>query len=73
MENEDTEVHPLLVVPFLQVLGGCPMSVLWVVGDTWVRCEYSQYTIGADEPATPEQVEALLASAGGHAYEWTES
>lgn len=57
----------------LQLLDACPKSILWMVGDTWVRCEDSQFTIGADEPATSEQVQVLLAAAGGQAYEWTES
>lgn len=45
-------------------------AVVWIVGDTWVRCENSEYTIGADEPATLEQIRQLLIDANGNAQQW---
>lgn len=69
----DDPLHPLLRAPLKQLKRTLPPSVLWEVGDTWVRCENSQYTIGADLPATEEEVRALLAAAGGKATEFTKS
>lgn len=45
-------------------------AVVWIVGDTWVQCENSEFTIGADEPATREQVRQLLNDAGDNAQQW---
>lgn len=47
-----------------------PRSVLWVVGDTWVQWENCEYTIGADEPATREQVRQFLINADWDAQQW---
>lgn len=33
----------------MQMVLAIPESILWVVGDTWVRCEHGEYFIGADE------------------------
>lgn len=63
------EHHPLLLAAMMQLVAFDP-PVLWVVGDTWVRCENCQYTIGADEPASPEQVRQLLIKAGWDAHQW---
>jgi hypothetical protein len=49
-----------------------PESVLWVVGDTWVRCEHREYFIGADEKVSWEQVYELLLGIQGNAYPWEE-
>lgn len=63
--------HPLLMVAMVQLIDeAAPRSVLWVVGDTWVRCENCQYSIGADEPATLAQVRKLLIEADWNAQEW---
>lgn len=41
------------------------VRIVWEVGDTWVIKEGSSWAIGADEPASDEDVRALLNSAGG--------
>lgn len=53
----------------MQLIADYP-AVVWVVGDTWVRCENCEYTIGADEPATREQVRQLLIDADWNAQQW---
>lgn len=62
--------HPLLLAPVLQILWAIPESVLWVVGDTWVRCERGQFFIGADDKVDRERVYELLREAQGDAYPW---
>lgn len=49
-----------------------PESVLWVVGETWVRCEHGEYFLGADENVGWERVYELLLDAQGDAYPWAE-
>jgi hypothetical protein len=66
----NSDSHPLLMAAMLQLIAGGPPSVLWVVGETWVRCENSKYTIGADEPATRSQVRDLLIESGWKAQQW---
>lgn len=60
MVPSDPYEHPLLFATVMQMVGAIPHSVLWVVGDTWVRCESGEYFIGADEPATHAQAHKLL-------------
>lgn len=64
--------HPLMIAPTLQLCLAIPESVLWVVGDTWVRCENREYFIGADEQVSWEQVYELLLDAQDDAYPWVE-
>lgn len=64
--------HPLMLAPIMQLVLAIPESVLWVVGDAWVRCEHGEYFIGADEKVSWEQVYELLLGAQGHAYPWDE-
>ena len=61
--------HPLLLAAMVQLIADVP-AVVWIVGDSWVRCEKSEYTIGADEPATREQVRQLLIDADWNAQQW---
>lgn len=61
--------HPLLLAAMRQLISDEP-AVVWIVGDTWVRCENSEFTIGADEPATPEHIRQLLIDADGNAQQW---
>jgi len=62
--------HPLMLAPVMQMVLAIPQSVLWVVGDTWVRCEHGEYFIGADEQVSWGQVYELLLGAQGDAYPW---
>lgn len=39
--------------------------ITWEVSDTWVACDGDGWTIGADEPATEDQVRELMVRAGG--------
>ncbi|MGE7965157.1 hypothetical protein ACQKPC_22720 [Pseudomonas sp. NPDC089918] len=64
--------HPLMLAPVMQMVLAIPESVLWVVGDTWVRCEHGEYFIGADEKVSWERVYELLLHAKGDAYPWVE-
>ncbi|MCU9527539.1 hypothetical protein [Pseudomonas mosselii] len=64
--------HPLMLAPVMQMVLAIPDSVLWVVGDTWVRCERGAYFIGADEKVSWEKVYELLLGAQGDAYPWDE-
>lgn len=64
--------HPLLLAPVMQMVNAAPESVLWVVGDTWVRCEHGEYFIEADEKVSWKQVYELLLHAQGDAYPWVE-
>ncbi|MCF5725334.1 MULTISPECIES: hypothetical protein [Pseudomonas] len=64
--------HPLLLAPVMQMVGAFPLSILWVVGDTWVRCDEGNFSIGADESATFDQVRDLLLDAKGDDYPWEE-
>lgn len=41
------------------------VRIVWEVGDTWVIKEGSSWAIGADEPASDEDVRELLVGAGG--------
>ncbi|MBW9240763.1 hypothetical protein I6U33_25875 [Pseudomonas carnis] len=64
------DTHPLMLAPVMQMLLAIPESVLWVVGDTWVRCEHGEYFIGADEKVSWEHIYELLLDAQGDAYPW---
>lgn len=64
--------HPLMLAPVMQMVLATPESVLWVVGDTWVRYEHGEYFIGADEKVSWEKVYGLLLGAQGDAYPWDE-
>ncbi|MBJ2180052.1 hypothetical protein JC795_17820 [Pseudomonas veronii] len=66
------DTHPLMLAPVMQMVLAIPESVLWVVGDTWVRCEHGEYFIGADEKVSWEQVYELLLDAQEDAYPWDE-
>lgn len=61
--------HPLLLSAIMQLITDGP-PVVWVVGDTWVRCANCEYTIATDEPATREQVRQLLVNADWNARQW---
>lgn len=61
--------HPLLLAAMMQLIADYP-PVVWIVGDTWVRCENSEYTIDADERATLEQVRQLLIDTDWNAQQW---
>lgn len=63
---------PLMLAPVMQILHAIPESVLWVVGQTWVRCEQGEYFTGADEKVGRERVYELLVEAKGDAYPWVE-
>ena len=39
--------------------------IRWAVGDSWVEYDHSGWTIGADEPATAEQVRELVVRSCG--------
>lgn len=41
--------------------------MIWAVGDTWVINDGSGWSIGADVPATENEVRQLLMNAGGEA------
>lgn len=62
-------LHPLLLVAMYHLLDPTTPPVLWEVGDTWVRFENGEYTIGADEPATFAQVKELISEADGQAQQ----
>ena len=64
--------HPLMLAPVMQMVLAIPESVLWVVGETWVRCEHGEYFLGADEKVGWERVYELLLDAQGDAYPWDE-
>lgn len=49
----------------IQFLNGKSGPLVWEVGDTWVVKDGSSWIIGADEPATEDDVRQLLISAGG--------
>ena len=72
MVPSDPFDHPLLLAPALQMVGAIPLSVLWVVGDTWVRCEHGEYFTGADNLATHAQIHELLIKANWDAHQWAE-
>lgn len=57
-----------MIAPAMQLCLAIPESVLWVVGDTWVRCEHCEYFIGADEKVSWEQVYELLLDAQDDVY-----
>ncbi|KPG82223.1 hypothetical protein AEQ63_13555 [Pseudomonas sp. RIT-PI-o] len=70
METQSAhEEHPLLLAAMVQLIADVP-AVVWIVGDTWVRCENCEYTIDADEPATREQIRQLLVDTDGNAQQW---
>jgi hypothetical protein len=65
--------HPLMLAYALQLVNAIPPSVLWVVGDTWIRCDRGEYFIDADERVDYKRVRQLLIESGGNAYQWTVS
>lgn len=64
--------HPLMLAPVMQMVLAIPESVLWVVGDTWVRCEQGEYFVDDDVKVSWQQVYELLRDSPGDAYPWTE-
>ncbi|WP_440779952.1 hypothetical protein ACTACN_00820 [Pseudomonas syringae] len=64
--------HPLMLAPVMQLVLAIPKSVLWVVGDTWVKCENGVYFVGADEEMDYKRVYELLRDAQGDVYPWTD-
>ena len=66
------EDHPLLLAPAMQLVNAIPLSVLWVVGDTWVRCDHAKFFIDADVQVDYKHVRQLLIDSGGEAYQWPE-
>lgn len=66
------EDHPLMLAPVMQLVNAIPLSVLWVVGDTWVRCDRMEYFIDADVQVDRKHVLQLLIESGGKAYQWAE-
>ncbi|UZE86599.1 hypothetical protein [Pseudomonas viciae] len=69
IQPDDDQGHDPLDVLLVNVIDlyGTSKSVriVWEVGDTWVIKEGSSWAIGADEPASDEDVRELLISAGG--------
>lgn len=64
--------HPLMLAPAMQLVNAIPLSVLWVVGDTWVRCDRMEYFIDADEQVDYKHVRQLLIDSEGKACQWPE-
>jgi len=64
--------HLLMLAPVMQLVHAIPPSILWVVGDTWVRCKDAEYFIDADEKVGYEHVRRLLIESGGKAEQWPE-
>jgi hypothetical protein len=67
--SSENDQHPLLLAAMMQLVANYP-AVVWIVGDTWVRCENCEYTIDADESVTREQVRQLLINADWNAEQW---
>lgn len=53
-----------------RLLMGETEPFVWVVGSEWLRRENSQWWIGADVPATEEQVREMLVEAGESPIIW---
>lgn len=66
------DCHPLMLAPVMQMVLAIPESVLWVVGDTWVRCEQGEYFVDDDVKVSWQQVYELLRDSPGDAYPWKE-
>jgi hypothetical protein len=64
--------HPLMLAPVMQLLHAIPETVLWVVGNTWVKCENGVYFVEADEKVEREYVYELLRDAQDDVYQWTD-
>lgn len=58
-------LHPLAMENMRRLLLCISGPITWEVGDTWVVYDGGDWTIGADEPATEEQVRELMVRAGG--------
>lgn len=66
------DTHPLMLAPVMQMVSAIPDCVLWVVGDTWVKCENGVYFVGADEEVSGQHVFELLRDSQGEVYLWTD-
>lgn len=64
-DQEFDPLHPLRVEKLRRMLLEKSEPIVWEVGDTWVVSDGSNWTIGADEPATEEQVSELIVRTGG--------
>lgn len=69
-DTTEPNLHPLLMVAMRHLLEPSTPPELWEVGNTWVRFENGNYTVGADEPATYHQVSELLIEANWKAQQW---
>ena len=67
--SSENDQHPLLLAAMMQLVANYP-AVVWIVGDTCVRCENCEYTIDADGSVTREQVRQLLINADWNAEQW---
>lgn len=52
------------------LIEGRSQTLTLVAGDHWLKYDGSAWTVNADEPATEEEVAALLVEAGGVTTWW---
>lgn len=58
-------LHPLSVEKLRRMLLEKSGPITWEVSDTWGACDGDGWTIGADEPATEDQVRELMVRSDG--------
>lgn len=68
---EPYDSHPLILARGSQLAGAESDCVLWVVGDTWIKCERGVYFVGADEEVSIERVYELLRDSPSAAYQYS--
>jgi hypothetical protein len=68
------EPTPPMFEPKAQLLfyliDGRSLPLTLIAGDHWLKYDGSAWTVNADEPATEEEVAALLVEAGGVTTCW---
>lgn len=68
------EPTPPMYEPEVQLLfyliDGRSLPLTLIAGDHWLKYDGSAWTVNADEPATEQEVAALLVEAGGVTTWW---
>lgn len=76
IKENDVSVSPAMTEPKAHVAFHCltmgrALPLTLIVGSNWVTAtDLNVYTVNADEPATRDQVEAMLIEAGGISEWW---